>query len=96
MTQMNLSMKKKQIHRRRELTCGCQGERGVDWKFGICKCKLLYVEWINNKAPLYSMGNNIQHPVINHTGKEYICIYIYIYTHTNLNHFAVQQKVTAL
>ena len=38
MTQVNLSMKKKHIHRRRELTCGCQGERGVDWKFGICKC----------------------------------------------------------
>ena len=76
MTQVNLSMKKKHIHRRRELTCGCQGERGVDWKFGICKCKLLYVEWINNKAALYSMGNNIQHPVINHTGKEYIYIQI--------------------
>ena len=25
MTQMNLSMKQKQIHRHKEQTCGCQG-----------------------------------------------------------------------
>ena len=27
--------------------------------------------WINNKVLLYIMGNYIQHPVINHNGKEY-------------------------
>ena len=40
---------------------------------------------------LYSTENDIQYPVINHNGKEYIkkrmcvcvCIYIYIYTHTH-------------
>ena len=43
--------------------------RGLDWEFGISRCKLLYAEWINNKALLYSTGNHIQYPVINHSGK---------------------------
>ena len=42
-----------------------------------------------HKAPLYSTGNYIQYPVINHNGKEYEKEYIYIY----LNHFAIYQKV---
>ena len=70
---MNLSMIQKQTHRHREQTCGCQG--GVaggmkDWEFGISRCKLVYIGWINNKVLLYSPGNYIQHPVINHNGKE--------------------------
>jgi len=71
MTQMNISMK--QTHR--EQTCGCQGEEaddvGMDWEFGISRCKLLYIEWINNKVLLYRTGNYIQYPVISHKGKEY-------------------------
>ena len=56
---------------------------GVKWEFGISRCKLLYIEWINNKLLLYSTGNYIQNPMINHNGKEdkkriYIYIYIYI------------------
>ena len=39
---------------------------GKDWEFGISRCKLLYIEWINDKVLLYSMGNYIQYPVINH------------------------------
>ena len=31
---------------------------------------------------LYSTGNYIQYPVINHNGKEYEKEYIYIHTHT--------------
>ena len=77
MTQMNLSTK--QTHRHREQTCGCQVRGGLDWGFGISRCKLLYIEWINNKVLLYSTGNYIQYPVINHNGKNmkknvYICI----------------------
>ena len=84
MTQMNLSTKQKQTHRRREQTCGCQrGGEGMDGEFGISRCKLLYIKWINNKVLLYSTEDYIQYPVINHNGKEYekecICIYIYIY-----------------
>ena len=46
MAQMNLSTKQKQTHRHREQTCGCQGEggrvrRGMDWEFGVGRCKLL-------------------------------------------------------
>ena len=56
MTQMNLSMKQKQTHRRREQTCGCQEGGGcggrMEWDFGINRCKLLYIEWINNKVLL--------------------------------------------
>ena len=77
---MNLSTKQKQTHRYREQTCGCQaGWGGMDWVFGISRCKLLYTEWINNKILLYSTGNYIQYPVINHNGKEYKKESIYMY-----------------
>ena len=77
MTQMNISMKQKQTHRHREQTCGCQGG-GKDWEFGISRCKLLYIEWMNNKVLLYSKGNYIQYPGINHNEKEYEKEYIYM------------------
>ena len=32
---------------------------------------LLHIGWMNNKVLLYSGGNYIQYPVINHNGKEY-------------------------
>ena len=44
--------------------------------------KLLSIGWINNKVLLYSTGNYIQYPVINHNGKEYekiyMCVYMYL------------------
>ena len=40
----------------------------TDLELGI-SCKLLYIEWMN-KVLLYSTGNCVQHPVINHKGKE--------------------------
>ena len=57
---------------------GGDGE-GMEWEFGISRCKLLYTEWINNKVLLYSARNSIQYPVINHNGKEYekACMYVY-------------------
>ena len=54
------------------------GGRGMVWEFGMSRCKLVYIGWINNKVLLYSTGNYIQHPVINHNGKEYEKEYIYI------------------
>ena len=33
--------------------------------------KLLHIEWINNKIPLYSTRHYIQYPVINHNGEGY-------------------------
>ena len=55
------------------------GGEGMNWEFGISRCKLLCIEWINNKVLLYSTGNYIQYPVINDNGKEYEkeCIYMY-------------------
>ena len=59
---------------------GAGGGEGMDWEFGVSRCKLFYIGWINNKVLLYSTGNYIQYPVIKHNGKEYEkeCIYICI------------------
>ena len=55
---------------------------GMDWGFRVSRCKLLHVEWINNKVLLYSTGNYIQYPVINHNGKKYekecVCVCVCI------------------
>ena len=56
------------------------GRRGMEWEFGVSRCKLLYIGWIN-KVPLYSTGDYTQYPVINHKGKEYEKEYIYTYMH---------------
>ena len=55
------------------------GGGGMDREFGVSGCKLLYIEWMDNKVLLYSTGNRIQYPVINHKGKEYKkeCLYVY-------------------
>ena len=55
----------------------------MDWEFGVGRCKVLLLERINNKLLMYSRGNYIQYPVIDHNGKEHfrsvcVCIYIYI------------------
>ena len=90
---MNLPTKQKQTHRHGEQICVAKGKRGgggKDWEFGLSRCKLLYIEWINNKVLPYSTGNYIQYLVINHNGKEYGKKYIHII----LNHFADHQKLT--
>ena len=46
---------------------------------GISRYKLLHIKQINNKLLLYSTGNYIQCPLINHNGKEYEKEYVYIY-----------------
>ena len=52
------------------------GRGGMDRELGISRCKLLHIEWINNKVLLYSTGNYIQYPMINYNGKE--CMYLYL------------------
>ena len=51
----------------------------MDSGFGVSRGKLLHIRWIN-KASLYSRGNYIQCPVINHNGKECekgcMCVYV--------------------
>ena len=49
---MNLSIKQSQSQRHREQTCGCEGGGGVDWEFGVSRCKQVYIQWINNKVLL--------------------------------------------
>ena len=69
---MNLSTEKKKTHGHGEQTCGCQvgDEEGrTDWEFGVSRCKLLHLEWISNEILLYSTGNYIQSPGIDHDGK---------------------------
>ena len=39
----------------------------MDWEFGVGRCKLLSLEWINNKVVMCSTVNYIEYPVINHT-----------------------------
>ena len=47
-----------------------EGEmNGMDWEFGVGRS--IHLEWINNKALLYSTGNYIQSPGTDHDGKEY-------------------------
>ena len=86
MIQINVSTKQKQTHIHREQTCGCRGGKGwegKDWEFGISRCKLEYIGWINNKILLYSTGNYTQYPVINDNGKEYekkyVCVCVCVY-----------------
>ena len=51
-----------------------RGEVGEGWtgslELGDANYNL-HTEWINNKVLLYSTGNYIQSPGINHNGKEY-------------------------
>ena len=37
------------------------GGGGKGWEFGVSRCKLVYIEWINNKVLLHSTGNYIQY-----------------------------------
>ena len=77
---MNFSMKQKQTHRHREQIVVAKGEGGgMDWEFGVNRCKLLYIEWVNNKVLLSSKGKSIQHAVINYSRKECDKEYVYIY-----------------
>ena len=71
---------------KRENPCPCEaqslmgdsgGGGGMNWEFSVSRCKLLHIEWMDNKVLLYSTGNYIQCPGINHNGKEYKkeCVY---------------------
>ena len=72
------------------VTKGEGSGRGLNWEFEISRCKLIYIEWINNKVLLYNRGNYIQYPGIDHNGKDYEKIWIYI----QMSHAAIQQELT--
>ena len=53
-------------------TWGCLGgggESGMDWEFGVSRCKLLHLECISNEILLYDTGNDIQILVMEHDGR---------------------------
>ena len=62
----------------------------MDWEFVVSRCKLLHIEQMDNKVLLYSTGNSIQCPGINHSGEEYkkmcSCTYEYM-THTYMSQY---------
>ena len=53
-----------------------EGEDGLG--VGVGRCKRLHLEWIKNKVLLYSTGNYIQSPKINHN-KKYIKKNVYVF-----------------
>ena len=59
-------------HGHREQTCGCQaGGRvnGMDWEFGVSRCKLLHLKWIRNEVLLYTAQGTISIIVMEHDGR---------------------------
>ena len=61
MAQMNLSTKEnrlKNMKNRLSVAIGAtRGRRGMGLEFGVGRCKLFHLQWVNNKALLYSTGN---------------------------------------
>ena len=51
----------------------------IDGEFGVSRCKLLHLEWLSSDFLLYSLGDSIQFPGIDHDGKEYKKKNVYIY-----------------
>ena len=52
------------IENRLWLPRGRRARKGRSGSFGLSRCKLVYIEWMNNKVLLHSTGNYIQYPVI--------------------------------
>ena len=58
---MNLSMKQKRLTDIENRLVFAKGQgvgvgAGIDDQFGVSRCKLLCIEWINSKVLLYSSG----------------------------------------
>ena len=72
MAQINLPKKQEQTHR--EQTCVCPGEPEI-WRDGervwAWQVQALTHRMINNRVLLCSTGNSIQHPGLDHKGKEH-------------------------
>ena len=51
MKQISLPTNQNQTHGQGEQTCGCQGGgSGMDWEFGVSRCKRLHLEWISRSS----------------------------------------------
>ena len=56
---------------------GERGWGGLNWEFGVSRCQLIYIEWVNRKVLLHCTGNCIQYPGVSSDGKEYVCMCTY-------------------
>ena len=76
---------------RGEQTCGCQrgrGGSGMDWEFGVNRCKLLALEWISSEiccVALGTMSSHLQWSTVEDILRK-ICVYLTV----GLGYFAVQ------
>ena len=69
MPQMNTSADRNRLtdmENRFVVAKGKTGESGMDWEFGVSRCKLLHLEWISNEVLLYSKGKYIHSLGIEH------------------------------
>ena len=68
---MNLSIEKKIMDLENGLVVAKWGGggSGMDWEFGVNRCKLLHLEWMENNVLLYGTGNYIQSSGIDHDRK---------------------------
>ena len=67
----NEHFQRKETHGLGEQPYGCQKEgegSGMDGESAVNRYKLLHLEWISNEILLYSTGNYIQSPVMEHDG----------------------------
>ena len=62
MAQIILSTKQKWITDMESRLVFARGEgvSGLDGEFGVSRCKLLHLEWMNNGVQLKSTGNYVQ------------------------------------
>ena len=71
---MNLPTEKKIMDlENRLVVCSAKGGgggSGMDWEFGVKRCKLLPLEWISNKILLCSTGNYVQSLMMEHNMRE--------------------------
>ena len=55
---MDLPLKQTDRQKTLVVAKGEMGRGGMDWVFGISRCKPLNTEWINKKVLLYNTGNS--------------------------------------
>ena len=69
----------KENHGNGEQTCGCQGGgTGMDWEFGVNRCKSLHLEWISNEILLYSPENYIWSLMMEHDNVRKRNVHMYV------------------
>ena len=51
---------------------------GMDWEFGVNRCKLLLLEWISNEILLYSTRNYIYPLMMEHDNVRKKNVYMYV------------------